>query len=70
MGDFNFVEDALDRNGKIPNNIVKFKQILGEWNDVKHNFDLVDICRAVNPLSGRYTSTHTNKRSRSRTDRV
>ena len=25
MGDFNFVEDALDKNGKLPNNIVKDK---------------------------------------------
>ena len=66
----NFVEDALDRNGKLPNNIVKDKQILGEWNDVKHDFDLVDTFRVVNPLCRRYTFTHANKRSRSRIDRV
>ena len=70
MGDSNFVEDALDRNGKLPNNIVKDRQILGEWNDVKHDFDLIDTFRVVNPLCGRYTFTHANKRSRSRTDRV
>ena len=39
---FNFVKDALDRNRRLPNNIVKDKQILGEWNDMKHDFDLVD----------------------------
>ena len=61
MGDFNFVEDTLDRN------IVKDRQILGEWNDVKSAFDLV---RVINPLCKRYTFTHANKRSRSRIDRV
>ena len=30
MGDFNFVEDTLDKNGKFPNNTVKDRQILGE----------------------------------------
>ena len=49
MGDFNFVEDALDSNGKLPNNIVKDRQILGEWNDVKHDFDLIGTFRVVNP---------------------
>ena len=43
MGDINFVEDALDRNGNLPDNIVKDRQILGEWNNVKHDFDLIDI---------------------------
>ena len=57
-------------NGKHPNNMVKEKQILGEWNDVKHDFDLVDTVRVVNPLCRRYTFTHANKRSRSRIDRV
>ena len=70
MGDFNFVEDTLDRNGKLPNNIVKDRQILGEWNDVKSAFDLVDTFRVINLLCRRYTFTHANKRSRSRIDRV
>ena len=69
MGNFNFVEDALDRNGKLPNNIVKDRQILGEWNDVKHDFDLIDTFGVVNPLCRKYTFTHANKRSRSRIDR-
>ena len=30
MGDFNFVEDTLDKNGKLPNNTVKDRQTLGE----------------------------------------
>ena len=51
MGEFNlnFVEDALDRNGKLPDNIVKDKQILGEWNDVKH-----DISKTLLELSTPY----------------
>ena len=52
MGDFNFVEDALDKNGKLPDNIVKDRQILGEWKDVKHDFDLIDTFRVVNPYVG------------------
>ena len=63
MGDFNFVEDALDKNGKLPNNIVKDRQILGVWNDVKHDFDLIDTFRVGNPLCGRHTFTHANKRN-------
>ena len=72
VGDFNFVEDAstLDRNGKLHNNIVKDRQILGEWNVVKHNFDLIETFRVVIPLCRRYTFTHANKRSRSRIDKV
>ena len=70
MGDFNFVEDALDRNGKLPNNIVKDRQILGKWNDVKHDFGLTGTFRVVNPLCRRYTFAHANKRSRTRIDRV
>ena len=70
MGDFNFVEDTLDRNGKLPYNIVKDGQILCEWNEVKSAFDLVDTFRVINPLCGRYTFTQANKRSRSRIDRV
>ena len=70
MGDFNFVEDALDRNGKLSDNIVKDRQILGEWNDVKHDFDLTDTFGVVNPLCRRYTFTRANERSRSKIDRV
>ena len=70
MGDFKFVEDALDRNRKLLNNVVKDTQILGECNDVKHDFDLIDTFRVVNPLCRRDTFTHAKKRSRSRIDRV
>ena len=59
MGDFNFVEDSLDRNGKLPNNLGK-----------KTDFDSVDTFRILNPLSGRYSFTHQNKKSRSRIHRI
>ena len=35
MGDFNFAEDALDQNGKLPNNLEKDRQVLFDWNRIK-----------------------------------
>ena len=58
MGDFNFVEDALDRNCKLPNNLEKDRQVLFDWNKIKTDFDLVDTFRILNPLSRRYSFTH------------
>ena len=63
MGDFNFVEDALDRNGKLPNNLEKDRQVLFDCNKIKTDFDLVDTFRILNPLSRRYSFTHQNKES-------
>ena len=51
MGDFNFVEDALDQNGKLPNNLEKDRQVLFDWNKIKTDFDLTDTFRILNPLS-------------------
>ena len=45
MGDLNFVEDALDRNDKIPNNLEKDRQVLFDWNKIKTDFNLVDTFR-------------------------
>ena len=71
MGDFNFVEDALDRNGKLPNNLEKERQVIFDWNKIKTDFDLVDTFKILNPLSRRYSFTHQNKKSRgSRIDRI
>ena len=70
MGDFNFVEDSLDRNGKLPNNLEKDRQVLFDWNKITTDFDLVDTFRILNPLSRRYSFTHQNKKSRSRIDRI
>ena len=35
MDNFNFVEDTLDRNGKLPNNLEKDRQVLFDWNKIK-----------------------------------
>ena len=70
MGDFNFVEDALDRNEKLPNNLEKDRQVLFDWNKVKTDFELVDTFKILNPLSRIYSFTHQNKKSRSRIERI
>ena len=70
MGDLNFVEDALDRNGKLPNNLEKDRQVLFDWNKIKTDFDLIDTFRILNPPSRRYSFTHQNKKSLSRIDRI
>ena len=70
MGDFNFVEDTLDRNGKLPHNLEKDRQVLFDWNKLKTNFDSVDAFGILNPLSKRYSFRHRNKKSRSRIDRI
>ena len=70
MGDFNFVEDALDRHGKLPNNREKDRQVIFDWKKIKTDFDLVDTFRTLNHLSRRYSFTHQNKKSRSRIDRI
>ena len=70
MGDFNFVEDALDQNVKLPNNLEKDRQVLSDWNKIKTDLNLVDTFRILNPLSRRYSFTRQNKKSRSRIDRI
>ena len=68
MGDFNFVEDTLDQNGKLPHNLEKDRQVLFDWNKIKTDFDSVDAFGILNPLSKRYSFRHQNKKSRSRID--
>ena len=70
MDNFNFVEDALDRNGKLPNNLEKDRQVFFDWNKIKTDSDLVDNFRILKPLSRGYSFTHQNKKSQSRIDRT
>ena len=70
MGDFNFVEEALDRNNISQHSTAKDKQILDEWFEIKNQFELVDTFRTINPTTRRYTFTAPNKKSRSRIDRI
>ena len=70
VDDFNFVEDGLNRNSKLPNNLQKDRQVLFDWNNIKTDFDLTDTFRILNPLSRRYSFTHQNKKCPSRMDRI
>ena len=63
IGDFNFVEDALDRNGKLPNALEKDRYLSSEWKSVKDDYDLVDTDTVLNPLIRRYSFTHPNKKA-------
>ena len=63
MGDFNFVEDALDRNGKLPNVIEKDRYLFSEWKNLKDDYDLIDTFRVLSPLIRRYSFTHPNKKT-------
>ena len=62
MGDFNFVEDPLDRNGKLPNALEKDRYLFSEWKNLKDDYDLIDTFRVLNPLIRRYSFTHPNKK--------
>ena len=61
MGDLNFVEDALDRNGKLPNALEKDRYLFSEWKNLKDDYDLIDTFRVLNPLIRRHSFTHPNK---------
>ena len=63
MGDFNFVEDALNRNGKLPNAPEKDRYLFSEWKNLKDDYDLIDTFRVLNPLIRRYSFTHPNKKN-------
>ena len=70
MGDFNLVEDALDRNGKLPNALEKDRYLFSEWKSLKDDYDLIDAFRVLNPLIRQYSFTHPNKKNRSRINRI
>ena len=70
ISDINFAEGALDRNGKLNNNLEKDRQVLFDWNKIKTDFDSVDTFRILIPLSRRHSFTNKNNKSRSRIDRI
>ena len=43
MGDFNFVEDALGRNLKLPNALEKDRYLFSEWKNLNDDYDLVIV---------------------------
>ena len=63
MGDFNFVEDASDRSGKLPNALEKDRYLFCEWKSLKDDYDLVDTFRVLSPLIRRYSFTHPNEKA-------
>ena len=69
MGDLNLVEDALDRNGKLPNAPEKERYLFSERKNIKDDYDLVHTFRVLNPLVIWYSFTHPNKNSCSRIER-
>ena len=72
MGDFNFVEESIDRNNHKPDCLVTAKDslVINEWKAVKNTFDLNDTFRNTNPQIRRYSYVAKNKKSKSRIDRI
>ena len=72
MGDFNFVEESIDRNNHKPDCLVSAKDslVINEWKAVKTTFDLNDTFRNINPQIRRYSYVAKNKKSKSRIDRI
>ena len=69
LGDFNFVEDRLDRNAK--NSTLKNDNVcLETWQEIKDTFSLIDTFRATNPSARRYTWIKPNQKANSRIDRI
>jgi len=66
MGDFNFVEDAIDRYPKRKDN----EPITNEWNKIQKKFNLLDGWRIHNNYDLEYTYTQKTTGSMSRIDRV
>ena len=60
MRDFNFVEDPLDRNVKLPNALEKDRYLFSESKNLKDDYDLIDTFMVLNPLIRRYSFTHPN----------
>ena len=69
LGDFNFVEDRLDRNAKTA--ILKNDNVcLETWQEIKDTFSLIDTFRATNPSARRYTWIKPDQKAKSRIDRI
>ena len=66
MGDFNFIEDAIDRQPQYTDD----KRIIEEFNKIKKNHKLVDGWRLMNPDTHGYTFTQDGTNSMSRIDRI
>ena len=70
LGDFNFVEEHIDRNRVGDQSFQNDRQVLPFWNKVKDDFDLTDSYRAVKPATRRYSFFANNYKSKSRIDQI
>ena len=70
LGDFNFVDEHLDRNRVGDQYFQNDRQVLPFWNKVKDDFDLTDSYRAVNSTTRRYFFFTRTFKSKSRIDRI
>ena len=69
-GDFNFVEEHIDRNKVGDQYFQNDRQALPFWNKVNDDFDLTDSYRAVNLTRRRYSLFTNNYKLTSRIDRI
>ena len=68
LGDFNFVTMRLDRNSHILNSIDN--AALQPWTDLEDECSLLDSFRVTCPKRIIYTYSHTDRKSKSRLDRI
>ena len=68
LGDFNFVTMRIDRNNHTLNAIDN--AALKPWTELEDECNLLDSFRITNPKRIMYTYTHTDKKSKSRLDRM
>ena len=69
LGDFNFVEDKLDRNAKSVT-LKNDKVCLESWQEIKDTFSLTDTFRATNSSARGYTWIKHNQKAKSRIDKI
>ena len=68
LGDFNFVTIRLDRNNNTLNGIDN--AALQPWTELEDECNLLDSFRVTCPKRRIYTYSHTDKKSKSRLDRI
>lgn len=66
MGDFNVVEDSIDRLPGHPDNVTTVEAL----QNLRYFFELEDGCRIQNPSMQNFTFHQTSTDSRSRIDRI
>ena len=71
LGDFNFVENDLDRTNRKRSGKNQMDKLLAKpWEEFTADLDLTDPFRARNPLRRMYSYIHTKDNAKSRIDRI